>query len=103
MVTIPDEYLACRDWMHAWDAYSATVGRNKSARRREIRETLLCTRCGTYKHRLMTTTGQLLRNTYTYPDGYLLKDQGPFTPADREYIRTRHLERAFTLTEESAS
>jgi len=85
--------------MHAWEAYTATVGRNKIMRRREINQVLRCTRCATLKTRVMTTSGELLRNSYSYPEGYLLKQHGPMTPADREWIRTRNLARAFELTE----
>lgn len=84
---IPDHYLWCRDVMHSWDPYNARISRSKSTRRNEVHQVLLCTRCGTYKTRIMSTTGDLLRSTYAYPDGYLLKEHGPMTPADRSMVR----------------
>jgi hypothetical protein len=86
-VDIPERFLWCRDVMHSWDPYNARVSRNKVTRRNEIHQVLLCSRCGTLKTRVMTTSGDLLRNSYTYPDGYLLQDHGPMTPADRAMIR----------------
>ena len=97
-VHIPDEYLMCRDLMHAWDADTATVGRNKPRRRREVRQTLRCTRCHTVKTRIMTTTGELIRNSYAYPPGYQLTE-GRLSPADRGFIRVRNWERSFTTEE----
>jgi hypothetical protein len=86
-IDVPEQFLWCRDVMHSWDAYDFKVNRNKVTRRNEMNQVLRCARCGTLKNRIMTTSGELLRNSYTYPDGYLLKDHGPVTPADRAMIR----------------
>jgi hypothetical protein len=102
-VQIPDEFLMCRDTLHAWDPYDAHISRGKTSRRKEIRQVLRCTRCQTLKTRTMTTAGELLGNSYTYPDGYLLKDHGALSPADRGWIRMRNLEVAFTLSENGSS
>lgn len=91
---IPENFLWCRDVLHSWDPYNAKVSRNKVARRREMHQILICTRCGALKTRTMTLTGELLRNSYSYPEGYLLKDHGPMTPADRAMIRTINLKKA---------
>jgi hypothetical protein len=93
MRDIEERYLWCRDVLHAWDPYSAEVGRNTISRRNEVRQVLLCVRCGTFKTRIMTTGGELLRNSYSYPSGYLQKDQGPLSPADRAMIRKMNLAR----------
>ena len=84
---IPEQYLWCRDVMHSWDPYDFRVSRNKIVRRNEMHQVLRCTRCSTLKTRIMTTGGDLIRAHYQYPDGYLLKDHGPMTPADRAMIR----------------
>ena len=83
----PEEFLWCRDVLHAWDPYNFRVSRNAVTRRNEMNEVLKCVRCGTLKTRIMATNGDLLRNSYSYPDGYQLKHQGPMTPADRSMIR----------------
>lgn len=84
---IPDQFLWCRDFLHAWDAYDFHVRRNAVTRRNEMNQVVRCVRCGTIKTRIMTTSGEILRNSYQYPDGYQLKDQGFMTPADRGMIR----------------
>lgn len=88
---IKEEYLWCRDVLHAWDPYDARISRNKIARRNEVHQVLLCVRCGTLKTRVMTTGGDIVRSSYSYPDGYLQKDQGMMTPADRSMIRKLNL------------
>jgi hypothetical protein len=91
---IHEEYLWCRDVMHAWDPYNAKVSQNKMTRRREMHQVLICTRCGTLRTRVMTLGGELLRNSYSYPDGYLLTEQGRLSPADRAMIRSINLKSA---------
>jgi hypothetical protein len=78
--------------MHSWDPYNARVSQNKATRRREMHQVLICVRCGTLKTRTMTLAGELLRSSYTYPDGYLLTQQGNLTPADRAWIRKVNLQ-----------
>jgi len=91
---IREEFLWCRDVMHAWDPYNVKVSRNKVVRRNEVHQILLCARCGTQKTRVMTTGGEILRYSYSYPDGYLAKDQGGhMTPADRAMIRAINMKR----------
>lgn len=89
--SIPERYLWCRDVMHAWDPYNARMNRNKVTRRNEIHQVLICTRCSTLKTRVLTTNGEPIRNSYVYPNGYLLKDKGRMTPADRAMIRKINL------------
>lgn len=91
---ISEEYLWCRDVMHSWDPYNVKIRQNKIVRRREMHQILICTRCGTLKTRIMTTAGEILRNSYSYPPGYLLTDQGPITPADRAMIRKLNFKKA---------
>ena len=88
---IPEQFLWCRDVLHAWDPYNATISRNKITRRNEIHQVLICVRCSTLKTRVLTTNGEPIRSSYSYPDGYLLKDQGLMTPADRAMIRKINL------------
>jgi len=85
---IPEQYLWCRDVMHSWDPYDYKQARNKVMRRNEMHQILRCARCATLKTRVMTASGDMLRSYYVYPDGYLLKDHGPMTPADRAMIRS---------------
>lgn len=91
LTDFPDEFLLCRDISHSWDPYSAQVGQNKTTRRREVRQVFLCVRCGSAKTRVMSPGGEILRSSYTYPQGYLRKDQGRLSPADRAMIRRINL------------
>lgn len=91
---INERFLWCRDVMHAWDAYNAKVSHNRATRRREMHQVLICARCGTLKTRVMTLSGELLRNSYSYPEGYLLTEQGRLSPADRAMIRAVNLKSA---------
>lgn len=91
---IPEQYLWCRDVQHSWDPYNAKVSRNRASRRNEVHQILLCTRCGALKTRMMTTAGEMLRSSYSYPEGYLLTEQGPLSPADRATIRKINLMRS---------
>lgn len=98
---IPEQFLFCRDFLHAWDPYNAKVSRNKVTRRNEVHQILICTRCSTLKTRIMTTGGEMLRSSYSYPDGYLLTEHGQMTPADRAMIRKINLNKAGTVGEDS--
>lgn len=88
---IKEEYLWCRDVLHSWSPYDFHVVTSSVTRRREMHQVLRCDRCTTIKTRIMTTQGDLLRNSYQYPEGYLVKDQGPLTAADRATIRRRNI------------
>lgn len=100
-VNVPEEFLWCRDFLHAWDPYDFHVRRNTVTRRNEMNEVVRCTRCGTIKTRVMTTNGEILRNSYQYPDGYQLKEQGLMTAADRNQIRRINYQRAMNQAEET--
>lgn len=91
---INENYLWCRDVLHSWSPYDFKVQTNAVNRRREMRQGLRCDRCGTVKTRIMTVQGELLRNSYSYPDGYLMKDQGRLTAADRAQIRRMNITKA---------
>mgnify|MGYP003579072112 CR=1 FL=1 len=91
---INEEFLWCRDVLHSWSPYDFHVKTNGVTRRREMHQVLRCDRCATIKTRIMTTQGDLLRNSYTYPDGYLLSGQGPISSVDRAQIRRMNITRA---------
>ena len=89
VANIPESFLWCRDVLHSWDPYSASVG--KAGRLREVHQVLLCVRCGTFKTRFMTPAGIIRRTSYRYPPGYLLAEQGRMSPADRATVRRINL------------
>lgn len=91
--TIHEAFLWCRDVQHSWNPYNVTISRNRIVRRNEVHQILLCARCGTLKTRVMTPGGEMLRSSYSYPQGYLAKDQGRMTPTDRAMIRAINLKK----------
>jgi hypothetical protein len=91
---IPDNFLWCRDVRHSWEPFDVRDYRNKVARRDEILQVLRCERCATKRIRVLGQDGGFLRSGgYDYPEGYLLKDHGPMTPADRGMIRKINIEK----------
>lgn len=102
-VQIPEEFLWCRDFMHAWDPYDFHVRRNAVTRRNELNEVVRCVRCGTIKTRIMASNGDILRNSYQYPNGYQLKDQGLMTAVDRATIRRMNYQRIINSQPDESS
>lgn len=93
---IAEKFLWCRDVLHSWDPYDGYFRRNKKSNIKEVHTVLICTRCGTYKTRRMTEQGVRLKNdSYKYPPGYLLTEQGALTPADRATLRRINLKQQF--------
>lgn len=93
--SIPEQFLWCRDVGHRWDPYDASLTRNKVTRRREIHRQLLCEHCSTLRTDALAANGDVLRRSYSYPDGYLLTQQHSLTPADRSMIRKINTRYAF--------
>jgi hypothetical protein len=85
--TMTDDHLHCRDWGHAWKAYTAkaVVGGFESI--------LVCDRCETFRVRYLTRTGAVKRTNYRYPPGYLVKGLGALTAQQRDTMRLLSLTR----------
>lgn len=87
---IPEDYLACRDLLHAWTPYDARIRRADTTGRREIHRVLRCSRCKTLRTQRLDMQGRILSNSYSeYPEGYLLTGTGHLSAADRAAIRVR--------------
>lgn len=89
------EHLQCRDVGHhwrPWDAYRLPRGRGYDQRMR-------CGCCATVRHRVLDRTGDVIRQSYRYPDGYLVDGVGRLTGADRGTLRIRDLMIGGTLRE----
>jgi hypothetical protein len=68
-----DEYLACRTFMHAWKMENPEhVGPPPFGSRMSLR----CTRCGAWRHDLVTFRGDLLARRYELPEGYRVMNKG---------------------------
>jgi len=82
-----NDFLECRDFMHAWKAH--TVERESGG----FRETLRCSRCGTFKVRILNRWGYIIKSHHgPYPDGYLRpKGEGRMTKKDRAQARLQRL------------
>jgi hypothetical protein len=63
---LDNDYLMCRTWAHSWSPGTSSVNRTGG----RIHWTIECSSCGTVRTRIMTPTGTLVANRYTYPEGY---------------------------------
>ena len=79
--TMPDSYLKCRRYGHAWDPYTVT----KHGRSWET--IVICARCKTQRHELLTSRGELVKSHYRYANGYLVKGHGALRGEDRNQLR----------------
>lgn len=81
---ISNEFLQCRDFGHAWKPHNVKVDRKAQ----EIHRIFSCLHeCGTERTQVLSADGYILRNFYTYADGYVLKGLGRLDAGDRARIR----------------
>jgi hypothetical protein len=81
---IADQFLACRDFGHAWRPHDVKIDR----RQHEIHRIFYCLHeCGTQRTQVLSSDGYIVRNFYTYPDGYVLQGLGRLNASDRARIR----------------
>lgn len=74
--------LHCRELGHAWNGYTASYDN----RTRTYDRTLVCSSCGTTRRQVLDSRGEVVRNGYTYVDGYLAK--GHFDHAGHKVPRS---------------
>lgn len=68
---MPDAFLQCRDLGHNWRAQSAAEAPAKARKAGVFYErTLVCPRCDTQRHQQLSRRGQVVSNSYSYPQGY---------------------------------
>lgn len=77
------DFVQCRDFGHSWRPLSARWLEKQSC----YESVLRCTRCGTDRHRWLSSTGTQLSGAYEYADGYLVKGLGRLTGTDRDMVR----------------
>jgi hypothetical protein len=80
---MPVEHLACRDFGHSWQPFSAAW----LAKERAYRTQLRCARCGTIRERWLDRYGAQVSSQYHYADGYLIHGLGRLTGHDRDAVR----------------
>jgi hypothetical protein len=81
---IADQFLACRDYGHAWRAYDVRIDKKY----KEIHRVFSCLHdCGTQRTQVLSGNGHILRSFYTYPEGYVLAGIGRLNVDDRAAIR----------------
>jgi hypothetical protein len=81
---IADQFLACRDFGHAWRPFDVRVVRKYQ----EIHRVFKCLHeCGTERTQVLSVDGHILRSWYAYPDGYVLPGIGRLNTDDRARIR----------------
>lgn len=67
--SLESNMLHCRELGHSWDDYTASYD-NKT---RTYDRTLICSSCGTKRHQILDSTGEVIKNGYDYVLGYLAK------------------------------
>lgn len=81
---IRDEYLACRDFGHAWRPSDVKIDRKY----KEIHRVFSCMHnCGTQRTQVLSPTGHIVRSYYTYPEDYVLPGLGRLSADDRAAVR----------------
>jgi hypothetical protein len=86
------KFPLCRDVLHAWTPYRATVVTNGHTGKREIHRLLECMRCGTVKKQRLATDGTPLGNIFDYAAGYLVAPgSGRMTRAQRAALRLSNI------------
>jgi len=66
--------LQCRDEGHTWRHVTDLVTTGVDGRVTEFTQVRQCTECGTRRQRTIAVPSfSVVRTTYTYPDGYLVK------------------------------
>lgn len=76
--------IRCRgSYGHAWEPFDAYW----LPGRKFVDQRLRCSRCTTVRHRVLDQFGNVLSNSYIWPDGYLATGLGRLTGLDRGLLR----------------
>lgn len=99
---MPEAYLHCRDWQHAWQAYTVRAINGGSLGYDQVFE---CTRCGVHRHRILDSRGHIVSARYDYNlvPGYLIKGAGRVDGDVRADIRLAAIQRYLTSHEKPAT
>jgi len=74
-VTVNPDFIRCRVMRHSWDDYSPTGLRKPSW---GTRVSFRCLRCGTERHDIYNSLGEVGYRRYVYPAGYqYARDERP--------------------------
>lgn len=79
----PDETLICRIMRHMYDVQTSTVERMGA----RISCTQSCSRCGVERTQHLNRRGRIIRNSYTYPNGYKIDGVGTLDGDDLGKLR----------------
>lgn len=89
--SLPDRYLACRNDLHSWKAWSVRWMAEGRLYERIVR----CTRCGGKKKSLVDDTGAIVSKGYSPAKGYL-SDVGRIAGDAKDALRLVTLQREIT-------
>lgn len=96
---LPDEMLHCRELGHSWSSYTASYDKKSRCYTR----ILICTTCDTERRQVLDSRGEVVKNSYTYVEGYLAKgvvnDEGN-ARVPRAVFRITALQRSFNPRKE---
>lgn len=82
--SLPEEFLACRDYGHLWRPRSARY----NAEGNHYTRTMACGRCHTERDQDLSASGAILSGHYDYADGYTApRGQGRLGTEARDSLR----------------
>lgn len=91
---LPDQYLKCRTWGHAWDTY-APLG--MAPPEYGWRESLRCTRCTMERHSIIDRKDSVSSRSYYQPEGYARpKGSGKLTSQEKRKMMFERMREQLT-------
>lgn len=91
---LSDKQLHCRELGHEWRHHTAEYDRKARVYDRALR----CRNCGTVRRQVLDQRGHVLRNGYTYPEGYLTTKVQNREGLSRDVFRLEALSRIIEQT-----
>jgi hypothetical protein len=70
---LTDKQLHCRELGHVWRPFTASYEPDARAYVRTLR----CSSCRTERHQVLDSSGHVISNGYSYPNGYLAANVAP--------------------------
>lgn len=91
---MPDRFIECREYRHAWRPFTATVHQAT----RIVERARRCSRCRLIRYEVVTFNGRKISGHYgKYPSGYQLKGSGNLHGPDlRDRVRAESVMRSLT-------
>lgn len=96
--SLTDKQLHCRELGHEWRDHTVTWDQSARVFDRALR----CRNCGTLRRQVLDRAGHVIRNGYTYADGYLASKVMNREGLSRDVFRLEALTRWLEHSNEKA-